>query len=157
MMRIVTAALTAAALLMAGCANDYGPKQGVGTVAGGVAGGLLGSTIGSGSGRLVAVGAGTLLGAFLGGEIGRSLDKADRLHAERAATHAFEYNRSGVAETWSNPDSGNYGTVTPVRTYQQPNGQYCREYQTTIHVGGRVENAYGTACREPDGTWRIVS
>ncbi len=23
-------------------------------------------------------------------------------------------------------------------------------------INGRTESAYGTACREPDGTWRIV-
>ena len=145
------------ALLVAGCANDYGPKQGVGTLAGGVAGGLLGSTIGHGSGRLVAVGAGTLLGAFLGGELGRSLDKADQMYAERTANQAFEYNRTGQPAEWRNPDSGHYGTVTPTRTYQQSSGQPCREYQTTVYVGGRAENAYGTACRDLDGSWRIVS
>lgn len=29
-----------------------------------------------------------------------------------------------------------------------------REYQTTIIVGGKRERAYGTACLQPDGTWR---
>ncbi|MEE8203551.1 MAG: hypothetical protein V3R74_07315, partial [Alphaproteobacteria bacterium] len=32
----------------------------------------------------------------------------------------------------------------------------CREYQTTVNVGGQVEQAYGTACRQPDGSWQIV-
>jgi hypothetical protein len=29
-----------------------------------------------------------------------------------------------------------------------------REYQTTITVGGQREKAYGTACLQPDGSWR---
>jgi hypothetical protein len=29
-----------------------------------------------------------------------------------------------------------------------------REYQTTIIVGGVKQRAYGTACLQPDGTWR---
>ena len=33
----------------------------------------------------------------------------------------------------------------------------CREFQQTITVGGRTETAYGTACRQPDGDWKIVS
>jgi hypothetical protein len=30
----------------------------------------------------------------------------------------------------------------------------CREYQTTIMIGGKPEKAYGKACRQPDGTWK---
>jgi surface antigen len=26
-----------------------------------------------------------------------------------------------------------------------------------VTVGGRAEQAYGTACRQPDGSWQIVS
>ena len=45
----------------------------------------------------------------------------------------------------------------PVRTVQQADGTYCREFQQTVTVGGRTEEAYGTACRQPDGSWKIVS
>ncbi|KLN60790.1 hypothetical protein WH96_09955 [Kiloniella spongiae] len=31
----------------------------------------------------------------------------------------------------------------------------CREYQTKVLVGGKKENAYGTACLKPDGSWQI--
>ncbi len=34
---------------------------------------------------------------------------------------------------------------------------YCREYQRTVNVGGRTQQSYGTACRQPDGAWKIVS
>jgi hypothetical protein len=40
--------------------------------------------------------------------------------------------------------------------YRAENGRTCREYQTTVTVGGRPQNAYGTACLEPDGAWRIA-
>lgn len=40
--------------------------------------------------------------------------------------------------------------------YQNSAGQTCREYQLTVHVGGTSQPAYGTACLQPDGTWRIV-
>jgi surface antigen len=29
--------------------------------------------------------------------------------------------------------------------------------QHTVYVGGRAEQASGTACQQGDGTWRIVS
>jgi len=33
---------------------------------------------------------------------------------------------------------------------------YCREYTKAIRVGGRLEQAYGKACLQPDGSWEIV-
>ncbi|HLO78980.1 MAG TPA: RT0821/Lpp0805 family surface protein, partial [Magnetospirillum sp.] len=56
---------------------------------------------------------------------------------------------------WNNPDSGHYGTVTPTRTYEAAPGQYCREYQQTINVGGQEQRSFGTACRQSDGSWRV--
>ena len=40
--------------------------------------------------------------------------------------------------------------------YLDGEGRYCREYQTMVMVGGAAQPAYGTACRMPDGMWRIV-
>lgn len=70
---------------------------------------------------------------------------------------ALENNRTNQASTWVNPDNGGSGTVVPVRTFQNAEGLPCREFQQTIVIGGRDEQGYGTACRQPDGTWRIVS
>jgi hypothetical protein len=36
-------------------------------------------------------------------------------------------------------------------------GGPCREFQETIMIGGKPQRAYGTACRQPDGTWKRVS
>ncbi len=33
---------------------------------------------------------------------------------------------------------------------------YCREYTRSVYIGGRREEAYGTACMQPDGSWMIV-
>ena len=32
----------------------------------------------------------------------------------------------------------------------------CREYQGSVTINGRQEPVYGTACRQSDGSWRIV-
>jgi surface antigen len=147
-----------AALLLAGCANrDYGGKQTVGALAGAGAGGLLGAQIGKGKGQLAATAAGTLLGAFLGSEVGRSLDRADKLYASQASYQALEYAPAGDEVAWDNPDSGHYGSVTPVRTWQAPSGDYCREFQQQAAIGGEIEAVYGTACRQPDGQWQVVN
>lgn len=40
--------------------------------------------------------------------------------------------------------------------YTDNQGRYCREYQSTLIVGGMSQPGYGTACLQPDGSWRIV-
>lgn len=151
-MTVVLAAL----VVLTGCIAGQGPKQTGGTFIGAGLGGLAGSQFGSGSGRLFAVGLGTLAGALVGNEIGRSLDAADQAYAHQTVQVALETVPTGSSINWSNPDTGNAGTVTPTHTYQAPTGAYCREYQHTVYVGGRAENAYGTACRQPDGSWQVV-
>lgn len=135
--------------------QDWGTKQSVGTAGGAVLGGVLGSQIGGGKGKLWATGAGAVLGALVGSEIGRSLDEADRAAIANANSRANTA-PLGQAITWNNPNNGNSGSVTPIRDGRTQAGDYCREYQQTITVGGRTQQAYGQACRAPDGQWRVV-
>ena len=145
-------------LALAACSHaPMGQKQTLGTLGGAALGGLAGSQIGSGKGKLAAVGAGVLLGALLGGEIGASLDRADRIAMKRTTQSALETRPSGTTSRWQNPDSGHHGTITPQPAFQNTSGQYCREYQQTVTVGNQTQDAYGTACRQSDGTWKIVS
>lgn len=139
--------------LLLGC-ESTGPKTAVGGLGGAAAGGLLAAALG---GKGPGIAAGTILGGLVGGTIGDRLDAADREKAHAAASQALEAVPSGHSVAWQNPDSGNTGTVTPVRTYQTATGQYCREYTQTINIGGEKHKSYGTACREPDGSWRIVN
>lgn len=150
-------AIAALGLSLTACAQNSGPKQGLGTIGGAILGGIAGAQFGSGQGRLIATGIGAVLGSLAGGEIGRSLDRADQQYMGNTTQRALEYENSGESIAWNNPDSGHYGTVTPQPAYQNSTGQYCREFQQTITIGGQREQAYGTACRQPDGTWKIVS
>ncbi len=152
--RITSAALVV--LSLAACAElQNNPKRSLGALLGAGLGALAGSQIGGGTGRLAAVAIGALGGAYLGGEVGRSLDRADKAHAERAVQSTLEYTRTGQTVRWRNPDSGHSGTFTPTRTYRTASGGNCREYQTTVTVGGQSKDAYGTACRQGDGSWKI--
>jgi len=148
--------IAAAALILAGCAPGTGPKEGAGTIIGAGTGALIGSQFGSGKGRLVGVAIGTLAGAMVGQELGRSLDKADQIAMQQNAQYALEYTPTNTTTPWRNPDTGNGGQITPIETYQSASGEYCREYQQTVWVGGKEQQAYGTACRQPDGTWKII-
>ena len=143
-------------LALGACDTTGGTKQTLGTIGGGAAGALLGSQFGHGTGKLAMVGLGALGGALLGGSIGKSLDSADRNAAQHAEERAYQ---APIGETinWNNPQSGNRGTITPTRDGYSSGGSYCREFEQSIFVGGQQEHAYGTACRQPDGSWKIVS
>lgn len=153
--KTVSAALLIAALTLSGCAQNAGQKESGGAMLGAILGGLLGSQFGKGDGRLAATALGTLAGAAIGGSVGKSMDDVDRMkmrQAERAA-YTAPLNETIV---WNNPDTGNRGSVTPVRDGRTDAGTYCREFQSEIIVGGEMETGYGTACRQPDGSWKII-
>jgi surface antigen len=165
-----TTFITALALLAA-CSQDtaYNASRGgvtegagmskadYGTAIGAIGGGIAGYQFGGGSGKAIATVAGTLLGGALGRSLGGSLDRGDMAYYNQTSQRALETGQPGQALPWSNPQTGNSGTVTPQAYYQTPNGQYCREYSQQINVGGKTESGYGKACRQPDGTWQIVS
>ncbi len=125
----------------------------LGAVLGGVAGGVLGSKVGDGSGRTVATIAGTVLGSIVGERIGRWMDQVDQACVGQALEHA----PTGNPVEWVNPDTGVVYDVTPTETYRAGDDRYCREYQADAQVGGRAERVHGTACRQPDGSWELVS
>jgi surface antigen len=152
MKKLLTAfAALFASLSLVGCADMT--KQDVGTVTGGVAGGLLGSQFGGGSGKLLAVGAGALAGAFIGGAIGKNMDETDKLKMNQT----LESNSVGQPAYWQNQKTGTNYTVVPTRNVTVDGNQYCREYRSTANVAGKNQQVYGTACRQPDGSWKVVS
>ena len=134
---------------MASCQSPT--KQQTGAVIGGIAGGILGNQIGRGSGRTAAVIGGTLIGSMVGGSVGADMDQNDRYRTQQT----LESNRTLQSSAWVNPDSGARYQVTPTYTYETSQGP-CREYQTEALINGRRETVYGKACRQPDGSWRVM-
>ena len=61
----------------------------------------------------------------------------------------------GESIRWN--QGGASGSVTTTRDGTSTSGRYCREFQHDVTVGGKKEQAYGVACRQPDGSWEIVS
>jgi len=87
---------------------------------------------------------------------GASIRGSDQLAATDSFQNALEYNRSGTATSWRNPDTDHSGATVPVRTFQTADGVYCREFQQNIIIDNQQQRGYGTACRQPDGSWQIV-
>jgi surface antigen len=126
-------------------------SQLVGTILGGTTGGLVGAAAAGRRDRLAGFAAGTVVGMLVGGAIGHSMDQADKY----CVNQTLETAPDGTSIHW-NRGNEQY-TVTPVRTGQDENGNYCREYQTQAQVAGKTQQVYGTACRKPDGSWQIIN
>ena len=154
---IIAVLITSCAPTVQTTSSSQGPKESTGAISGMIIGGALANDMaGESKNKALA----TVLGAFVGGVIGQNigaqLDERDRLLAGEAYNTALEFNPTDKAAEWRNPDTGNYGRVIPVTTYRK-NGRYCREFTQEIFVGGQKETGYGRACRQPDGSWEIVS
>ncbi|UCH74243.1 MAG: hypothetical protein JSU82_18410 [Rhodospirillales bacterium] len=128
-----------------------------GAILGSIIGAAAGYQVGNGKGQLVALGVGTVLGALIGSDIGRAMDQQDYAYATGSFGHAMEAAPSCTTITWSNSRTGNFGSVMPTNTYEPEPGRYCREFQQQVVIGGELQDAYGTACRQPDGSWEIVA
>ena len=146
-------------ILLTGCAgNGGGLQENKGLAIGGLGGATVGGLIAAAAHASPAgIAAGVILGGLTGGLIGHLVDNKDKELAAQSAKKALDTAPSGTTVTWQNPDNGHTGTVTPVRTYQTGTGQYCREYTQTVIIENRPQQSYGTACRQPDGSWKIVS
>jgi surface antigen len=152
MIRYTKVALITSMMILLSACSTAPSKQDQGVIIGAIAGGLLGNQVGGGSGRVLATIVGTAAGAAIGGSIGRSMDETDRINTALA----LENVRTGVPSTWSNPDTGYEYVVTPTNTYESNTGP-CREYTMDATIGGKTEQVYGTACRQPDGSWQIIN
>lgn len=118
---------------------------------GAAGGGFLGAQIGDGRGQLAAVAGGTLLGYLIGGSVGRSMDTVD----QNCVGQAMEHAEDGQTIAWDNPNNGGQYQVVPQQTIDRGDGRYCREYTAASTIGGQVQQTYGTACRQPDGSWEL--
>ena len=149
--RIITIALIALTLTACGPGNRRGGNEVGGTLIGAAVGGLLGSQFGKGSGQLAMTALGVLAGAAIGNHIGQTMDAQDAAYTR----NTLERTPTGQSVAWNNPDTGYQHRVTPTRTVMQGSGQPCREFTHTVMIGGQPKQAYGTACRQADGSWQI--
>ena len=138
--------------LLGGCAT----KMQTGTALGALTGGALAYGLGQDSSKKelwTVLGIG--LGAMIGQSIGQQLDERDQYLMAQTFEFAMEKAPTNERAQWENPDTGVGGSVTPTKTYSTTQGTPCREFTTTVSIGGQTEKAYGTACRQADGSWKI--
>ncbi len=141
--------------LLASCESGSGNNEAMGTFLGAAIGMGLGALAGHDA-RPAAMTMGAMVGGLAGNQVGRKLDEADRIKMQHTQQSALEAGRSYDTAGWYNPDTGNRGSYTPQPAYRADNGQYCREYAEIVIIDGAEQRAYGTACRQPDGSWKIM-
>ena len=138
------------------CSWNEKRSETLGGVVGGVLGGIIGSKTGKGAGKSAAIIIGATLGSMWGQDIAKGMSNVDKLFHERTTKDTLEYGDPDQQVSWTNPDSGNSGTVAAGETYQNDAGEDCRQFETTVQVEGDERAAQGTACRMPDGSWQVM-
>jgi len=133
--------------------TGLGTRTQTGAAVGAAAGGLITAAAGANTGWIIAA---TVLGAVAGGVVAEYMTRDDKMLAGKTTNDTLETERTGTTSTWRNPDTGNSGSVTVTDTFQQADGTPCRTFTQTVNAGGRSDSGVGTACREPDGTWRVA-
>ena len=145
----------------------------LGSLLGAAGGAAIGSNIGKGNGRVAAIAVGTILGAGIGG----SVASGNSHGGHRSYNHHRPQPRHGHHRSYyqsnydyyytSNPVYNNVDYIVPAQnttitttTYNVQNNtgsnnDYCREFTQTVNVGGTSQQSYGTACLQPDGSWKI--
>jgi surface antigen len=126
-----------------------------GAIAGALIGGLLGNAVGRGNGGATA--AGVIIGGVTGAAMTRNLNCEDRSYAYKTYYDGFNSGRPNSVYQWRNPSNGHYGNFRVVSYANDPDGFRCANYSQEIFVNGRPQTTAGRACRQPDGTWAIVS
>jgi surface antigen len=145
---------TIAALSGAGMPAYAGDDALLGTGIGAALGGLFGSQFGRGPGQFMSTTLGIAAGGAIGNSIGHDLDAESSRYYPSVGysppTESTPFIYYSYAPNYVAPPA-------PPPTYVDPDeGTYCRPYSQEIRIDGRLQESYGTACLQPDGTWRIV-
>jgi surface antigen len=96
-----------------------------------------------------AIPTGAALGGVLGGPLGASLADDDREAAWDAQIAALN---SGQRRSWR----GSHGVFGFVEAGAEQ-GDGCRDYSQTVYVAGRANRGRGVGCKQPDGSWKMMS
>jgi surface antigen len=154
-------AATAGLLILAlsGCISSTSSREdklAAGTIAGATAGALIGySLLGSGTGQWVAALVLGAAGGYAGYEVTDRLTVWDRRVMQETAYRSLTDAPAGETAAWRNPNTGSNGTITPLRTYLDGDGQICRDYAAMIEVDGERYDGEETACRNAVGAWVV--
>lgn len=137
--------------------GDFGIPDGtcnrkvIGAILGGAIGGVIGAQIGDGASRRIAVLVGAAAGTLIGSHIGRQMDEADRACVGEALEKAGD-NRT-VA--WASGDGSTTYRVKPLARNPDTDPA-CRMFELQASTVAESSTSKAQACRDPDGSWRVI-
>lgn len=102
----------------------------------------------------------SLIASLDGGLIGRtntpSITARDKSIALQSEYRALEYTAPAQPVYWQSENGRLSGSVIPSQPYRV-GSQDCRQYAHLITVNGTTLEQNGTACRNQDGSWSLLS
>src|SRR4029077_8214142 len=125
----------------------------IGSQGGAAIDGLLGNQFGGGSGKGLLTAVGVVGGALAGGYVGLKMGPA----AHACVGRTLENTPTGQTVAWHDPQKDSSYWVTPTDNFRGANGEACRNFTTQAVIDGQTQQVAGTACRQPDGSWRTVN
>jgi len=86
-------------------------------------------------------------------EVFAQMSDVDVSLANSALDTALESRVSGAAVSWRNPETGSHGSITPLKSFRNGNGTFCRRYSEELVIGGRRARFEDLACRQGRRYW----
>ena len=83
------------------------------------------------------------------------LDDADKKILTETFNAALNDGANGETVEWSNPDTGNSGTIEVLDTHEDY-GTTCRTIRTFTQAGGRDGGGVYRLCRADDDSWQFA-
>jgi surface antigen len=86
-----------------------------------------------------------------------TLTRADLDMIRATLAHQIHGKPAGTSASWSDPASGNSGTVTLLQVVER-NGQRCEQIEYRNHPRDQwrpSDRFVLTSCRQPDGVWKL--
>jgi surface antigen len=107
---------------------------------GAIAAGLAGLTVGFAAGQL-------------GPTVLAPVEPGTVAAIEAELPEVLEHEVSGTTITFRDTLQGVSGSVTPVRTFKNADGRFCRAYEARVWDSEATVISRGIACRDEDGNW----
>lgn len=83
--------------------------------------------------------------------------ESDLVYARAAVVEVLARGSRDTSAPWENPKSGARGTVTPIATAYNQDGDTCRDFLASYVRAGAETWMQGEACRPKKGPWEVKS
>jgi surface antigen len=81
------------------------------------------------------------------------IDSSDAEAIKSAVANAVPQKAPDLSLAWSNPDTGNHGTIMAIEKYVGSHGQQCKKFRTTVDSFKGVSLYNGEACEVASDSW----